>query len=102
MHYQIEIAYNIRKIVETGYFSVQWSLYFRTLYIKTTLDYKTTRFGRKGQCSVLNDLYFKTTCNTCIRIDLEPKLCTCIVIVYQYIFTVKQLVTQLVVSKSIG
>ncbi len=42
---------------------IQSSLYFTTLYFKTTLDYKTARFGPKGQFSVLNDLYFKTTCN---------------------------------------
>ncbi len=42
----------------------QWSLYFSTLYFKTTLDYKTAWFGPKGSfLSVLNDLYFKTTCN---------------------------------------
>ena len=29
----------------------------------TTLDDKTTWFGPKGQFYVLNDLYFKTTCN---------------------------------------
>ncbi len=38
-------------------------LYFTTHYFKTTLDYKTAWFGPKGQFSVLNDLYFKTTCN---------------------------------------
>ncbi len=32
--------------------------------LKTTLDYKTAWFGPKGQFSVLNDLCFKTTCNT--------------------------------------
>ncbi len=34
-------------------------LLFYNPYFKTTLDYKTTQFGPK----VLNDLYFKTTCN---------------------------------------
>ncbi len=34
-----------------------------TPYFKTTLDYKTARFGPKGQFSVLNGLYFKITCN---------------------------------------
>ncbi len=43
--------------------NLQWSLYFTTLYFKTTLDYKTAWFGPKGQFSVLNDLYIKTTCN---------------------------------------
>ena len=42
---------------------IQWSLYFTTLYFKTTPDYKTAWFGPKGQFSVLNDLNFKTTCN---------------------------------------
>ena len=42
---------------------VQWSLYFTTLYFKTSLDYKTAWFGPKGKFFVLNDLYFKTTCN---------------------------------------
>ncbi len=37
---------------------VQLSLYFTTLYFKTTLDYKTTLFGLEGQFSVLNYLYF--------------------------------------------
>ena len=40
---------------------IQWSLYFTTLYLKTTLHYKTAWFGHKAQFSVLNDLYFKTT-----------------------------------------
>ncbi len=39
------------------YKTIQWSLYF-----KTTLDYKTTGFGPKGQFSVLNDLCIKTNC----------------------------------------
>ncbi len=30
---------------------------------KTTLDYKTNQFGPKVPLCVLNDLYFKTTCN---------------------------------------
>ncbi len=42
---------------------LQLSLYFTTLYFKTTLDYKTTQFGPKVPLYVLNDLYFKTTCN---------------------------------------
>ncbi len=41
---------------------LQLSLYFTTLYFKTTLDYKTAWFGPKGQYSVLNDLYFNTSC----------------------------------------
>ncbi len=36
-------------------------LFYNPLF-KTTLDYKTAWFGPKGQFSVLNDLYFKTTC----------------------------------------
>ncbi len=37
-------------------------LFYNPLF-KTPLDYKTAGFGPKGQFSVLNDLYFKTTCN---------------------------------------
>ncbi len=33
------------------------------IYFKTTLDYKNTRFGPKMPLCVLNNLYFKTTCN---------------------------------------
>ena len=44
--------------------NVQLSLYFTTLYFKTALDYKTAWLcPKKGQFSVSNDLYFKTTCN---------------------------------------
>ncbi len=32
-------------------------------FIKTNLYYKTTRYGPKVSLSVLNNLYFKTTCN---------------------------------------
>ncbi len=35
---------------------IQESLYFTDLYFKTTLDYKTTWFGPKGQFSVLNEI----------------------------------------------
>ncbi len=42
---------------------LQQSLYFTILYFKTTLDYKTTQFGPKMPLCVLNDLYFKATCN---------------------------------------
>ncbi len=42
---------------------IQYSLYFTTLYFKTTLDYNIAWFVPKGQFSVLNDLYFKTICN---------------------------------------
>ena len=45
------------------YLSIQWSLCFTTLYFTTTLDYKTTWFGPKVPFCVLEDLYFKTTCN---------------------------------------
>ncbi len=37
---------------------IQWSLYF-----ETSLDYKTAEFGPEEEFSVLNDLYFETTCN---------------------------------------
>ncbi len=37
-------------------------LFYNPLF-KTTLDYKSASFGLKGQFSVLNDLYFKTTCS---------------------------------------
>ncbi len=47
----------------THAYKVQKSLYFTTLYFKTTLDYKTTQFGPNVPLCVLNDLYFKTTCN---------------------------------------
>ncbi len=46
-----------------NYIQVQQSLNFTTLYFKTTLDYKTNPCGPKVLLSVLNDLYFKTTCN---------------------------------------
>ncbi len=38
-------------------------LYFTTLYFEITLNYKTTQFGPKVPFCVLNNLYFKTTCN---------------------------------------
>ncbi len=33
------------------------------LFYNPTLDYKTALLGPNGQYCVLNDLYFKTTCN---------------------------------------
>ncbi len=41
--------------VKLGLFTWIQSIYFTTLYFKTTLDYTTTWFGPKGQFSVLND-----------------------------------------------
>ncbi len=50
-------------MTENGIYMYSSPSIFTALYLKTTLDYKTTRFSPKGQFSVLNDLYFKTTCN---------------------------------------
>ncbi len=51
----VKYQYWVRERVE--------SLYFTTLYFKTTLDYKTIQFDPKVPLCVLNGLYFKTTSN---------------------------------------
>ncbi len=65
--YRRSLGYDV-----TCYIPIQWlnldvdvqqSLYFTTLYFKTTIGYKTTQVGPKVPFCVLNDLYFETTCN---------------------------------------